>query len=694
MKRYHWLTLLGVSGSGLAALLLGQSVLGQPDMKETLPLPTAERPVAKGSKGGPELPQFPPMPLEAQPAIPPRFKVEAAPVIPVAPAKLIATPISFEVAPGRQQPAVSIEWNAPTSVRINQPMPCQIVVKNTSSSPVQNVVIRHRPSQGVVCKESEPAASNDAGELLWNLGTLAPEQTKRIDLTLIAQTRGPINHNASVTFAAAAVHQVQVREPMLAVKMSGPEKVIAGENVTLLFAISNPGDGIAEGVKLKTTLPDGLEHPRGKIVDFEVGNLAPKESKVVQLICQAKGSGTQKCAITVNGDGGLSASDSAQVDILMPKLDVAMSGPKLRYLDRHAIYVLKVSNPGSAPATQVEVENTIPIGFKFHQANHGGKYAEATRQVSWTIGDLQPGESKDIAVDLIPVEPGEHRLIAQVKGARGLKSEADVKTLVEGLPSLFIEVGHVDDPIEVGAETAYQVRIENTGTKMETNIEVVCTLPEQLEFKGAKCNTTLRYRLEGRNLIFEPLPRLAPKADVIYSIQVKGIGPGDVRFRTKIKSDGLKEPVLREESMRIYSDEAPVKSAPIAPAPLPTPRNVDPIVTPTPFVIPGPKNVDPTPAPLPIPTPKVSVPLPAKAIEPSPAPMPLTIPMPKTQDAPIPIPAPKRIVPAPAPDTVPLPIPLPNTSTPLPIPMPPVIPMTSTPIPAPPPLPSAPENRK
>ncbi len=708
MKRLHWLTLLGVSGAGLSALLLGQSVLGQPEAKAPLlPLPPGvviQVENAGGPKAAPELPQFPPAtpssPLfpdapsspPALPRTPSAPLISAAPltieVAPAAPQKLVPMPVSFDVQPGKQQPALSIEWVAPASIRINQPMACQIVVRNTSTTPAQNVVVRHRPTQGVVCKASEPNALNDGGELHWSLGTMAPEQTRRIDLTLVAQTRGPIDYHATISFAAVAAHQVQVREPMLAVKMSGPDKVIAGENVTLLFAISNPGDGIAEGIKLKTMLPDGLEHPRGKVVDFEVGNLAPKESKVVQLICQAKGNGLQKCTITVNGDGGLAASDSAQVDVLMPKLDVAMSGPKLRYLDRHAVYVLKVSNPGSAPASNVEVQKSIPIGFKFHQANHGGQYLEATRLVSWNLGELQPGESKDIAVDLIPVEPGEHRLVAQAKAARGLKSEADARTIVEGLPSLFIEVGHIDDPLEVGAETAYEIRLMNAGTKVETNLEVVCTLPDQLEFKGAKCSTTLRYRQEGRELIFEPLPRLAPKADVIYRVQVKGIAPGDVRFRTKIKSDGLKEPVLREESTRVYSDEGPVKSAPLAPTPVPSPRSTSVPIAP----LPTPAPSTSTPAPAPIALPITSTPLPKTLPIPAPS---TSIPAPAASALPIPAPSASKSIPAPSPLPIPAPSPLPGMGVPLPTPAPtqgasaapippPLTPnTTSTPIPLP-----------
>jgi uncharacterized repeat protein (TIGR01451 family) len=729
MKRIHWMTLLGVSGAGLAALLLGQAVLGQPDMKVTMPLtPAAAAPEDKGAvRPAVEIyvedqpPAIPPaLPVgpgtSTNPTAPPS-KLEP----PKAPAR-VSGPVSLDVQPGRQQAVLAIEWTAPNTIRVNQPMSCQIVVRNTSPTPAQNVIVRHRLAPGVVCKGSEPPATNDGGELVWNLGTLSAEQSKRIDLTLITQTRGPLNCHAVVTFSAVAAHQIQVREPQLAVKMSGPDKVIAGENVTLLFAISNPGDGIAETVKLKTVLPDGLEHPRGKVIEFDVGNLQPKESKVVQLVCAAKTGGVQKCSIQVFGDGGLTANDATQVDILTPRLDIAMSGPKLRYLDRQAVYVVRVTNPGSAPATNVEVMERIPAGFKFHQASNGGQYQEATRLVSWNLGELQPGQSKDVAVNLIPTEIGEHRLTAEAKAARGLKSAADIRTNVEGISSLFLEIGHVDDPIEVGSDTEYEICVRNTGTKLETNVEVICTLPEQLEFKGAKCSTTLRYRQEGRDLIFEPLPRLAPKADVIYRVQVRGIAPGDIRFRTRIKSDNVREPVMREDSTRIYSDEGPSRPAPSAPA-APTapttptvPSSSDPVIIPKGAPIPAPAIPPPAPktttpsapvnsTPSPLPTPAPSSKAPTDAVKPAPVPE-NSAPLPSVP----PVTAPSSKAPVEAPVTLPMATPsvppaaTPSGSTPLPIPSipPKTAPSGSTPaptpsvpadlpsIPAPPALPMAP----
>ncbi len=636
MKRYQWWTIFGLGGASVTAALLGQTVMGQPGPKGSAPLdapivipqPEPERklpsrplalpmPLVEQAQELPlgKLPNLLPIP-NMKPESGPSFDTQVPPTIPGKKLQLLApigsadnggivltqgsTPVaapmgtspraaadaSLDVQPGRQQPSITVEWVGPSAIRINQPMACQILVRNTATTAAHNVVVKHRLAKDVTCKSTEPSATTEAGELSWNLGTIAPNQSRRLDVALVSKSRGPLTCHATVTFTSVAAHQVQVREPLLSVKIRSPEKVVVGEYVTLLFALSNPGDGITESVRVKTILPDGIEHPSGKkIIEFDVGNLAPKEIRTLQLVCVAKGGGEQKFAATAIGDGEIVANDTTTFEVLVPKLDVAISGPKLRYLDRHAIYVLKITNPGTAIANTVELNELVPAGFKFHQANQGGLYHEASRVISWKLGDLQPGQSKEVAIDLIATEPGEHRLVAQVRGARGLKSDTDARTIVEGLPSLLIEVGHLDDPLEVGAETAYEIRVANTGTKTETNVEVVCTLPDQLQFKGAKCSATLRFRQEGNDLIFEPLPRLAPKADVIYRVHVRGIAPGDIRFRTRIKSDGLRDPVVREENTRIYNDDTPVRPASnvvptLPPAVRPAPITKDPVLLP------------------------------------------------------------------------------------------------------------------
>lgn len=464
---------------------------------------------------------------------------------------------------GRQEPTVSVEWVGPREARINKPIACQVIVRNNGSITVENVVVRYHPGSGVECKSTERSAAGAAGELAWALGALAPGQSRRLDLQLTTRSRGLLNCKAAVTFTAAAGHQVMVREPKLAVKVQAPALAMQGETVTLRLDVSNPGDGLAELVKVKTTLPEGLEHgSRLQSHELEVGTLAPGESRTLQLTCLARGTGPQKVAVVVTGDGGLSARGEAALELQLPRLDVALRGPKLRYIERHAVYTVTVSNPGPVAAPGVALREVVPAGFRFHSASGGGQYDPMQRTVTWALGDLAPGQKREVAVDLVPTAPGEHRLAALVTSTRGQKGEAAARTQVEGLSALQIELADVDDPIEVGAETAYEVRVTNTGTKLETNVELTCTLPAQIDLKSVRCGAELRYRIEGRELIFETLPRLAPKADVIYRIQIRGREAGDVRLRARVRADGLREPIVREESTRIYRDDAPLRTAP------------------------------------------------------------------------------------------------------------------------------------
>jgi uncharacterized repeat protein (TIGR01451 family) len=224
----------------------------------------------------------------------------------------------------------------------------------------------------------------------------------------------------------------------------------------------------------------------------------------------------------------------------------------LRYLDRKATYTFKVTNPGDAPATNVSVNEVVPAGFKFLTATDGGRHDFATRTVSWFLGEIGPGQTKEVKVEVQAVNPGEFHHKVSAQAARGLKTDADLLSRVEGLSAILLEVVDTEDPIEVGGDTAYEIRITNTGSKTETEIKLVCTIPDKMEFKNAqgpcKCHE------EGRVIVFDSLPKLAPRADAIFRVNVKALQPGDVRFKAQITSTNLVEPVLEMEATRIYSD--------------------------------------------------------------------------------------------------------------------------------------------
>jgi uncharacterized repeat protein (TIGR01451 family) len=455
---------------------------------------------------------------------------------------------------GRQEPAVSLEWIGPPTCKVGQSVTFQIMVKNVSAAPVQGVVVRNRLPAGVVVVNTQPAARHDIQGLTWDIGDLEPRQEKRLNLQLQPKTPGDLSSHASVTFTGVSTSHLVVQEPRLAIKTSGPDSVLLGDLANITVILTNPGSGTAEQVKMKATLSEGLETARGRVVEFDVGSLRPQESRSVPLVCNTKAGGRQRIDVSATAEGTLRADSSRNLEVIVPQIELAVSGPSLRYLGRPASYRLKVTNPGTALATNVTLTNQIPDGFKFVSASPGGRHDFATRIVSWYIGELNPGQSKETTFDVLAVNPGEHRFLAVVEAGRGLRKEAQVITRVEGLSALLMELVDLDDPVETGTDTAYEIRVTNTGSKTETNLRLVCTIPQEMEFRGAKSSANCKHVLLGKEVVFDPLPKLAPRADAIYRVNVRGIQPGDVRFRAQITADGLKAPVLKEESTKVYGD--------------------------------------------------------------------------------------------------------------------------------------------
>jgi uncharacterized repeat protein (TIGR01451 family) len=457
-----------------------------------------------------------------------------------------------DFASGRQEPSVSIEWTGPNAAKLGVPGDYILAVRNTCNIPVQQVLVRVRIPQGLTVSGTQPSALAEGNVLVWELGALQPKQDRNLQMKLVADARGDVMPQAWVTFTGSAVTRIKVREPKLALKVKTPEKVLLGELANITLTVSNPGDGSADQVKIHAVLSDGLEKGPSNKVDFDIGNLAAGETRDVGLPCTTRAGGIQKVEATAEADGGLACRDSATLTVSMPKLDLQMAGPALRFLGRKAMYTFKVNNPGDAPATNVVVSDIVPEGFKFLAASHGGRYDPSARTVSWFLGEVGPGQPREVQLEVQAVGPGDFKHRATAEAARGLKYAAELATRVEGLSALMVEMVDLDDPIEINSDTTYEVRITNTGTKAETDIKLVATIPDKMEFKTAQ--SQVAYHPQGKVIVFDAIDKLAPRADAIIRIHVKALEAGTAYFKIQVTSANILEPILKTEATRIYSD--------------------------------------------------------------------------------------------------------------------------------------------
>ena len=106
--------------------------------------------------------------------------------------------------------------------------------------------------------------------------------------------------------------------------------------------------------------------------------------------------------------------------------------------------------------------------------------------------------------------------------------------------------------VEIGAETAYEVRVRNEGSKGANNVGLSCELMPGVELLGAKGPAD--YLAEKGLIVFKSLAELAPGKTAVYRIHVRGTRAGNQRFRARLASDSIHEPLVCEEMTKFYKD--------------------------------------------------------------------------------------------------------------------------------------------
>ncbi|MBI3838693.1 MAG: DUF11 domain-containing protein [Planctomycetia bacterium] len=455
---------------------------------------------------------------------------------------------------GSQAPALTIEKTAPAEIQIGKAAKFLIKVRNAGSATAHGVEIHDVIPQGTQLIDTRPAATRgERGELMWQLGSLKPGDEQQAELQLMPTAEGEIGSVATVQFRAEASVRTLATKPMLNMELTGPAKVMKGEEVKLKIKIANPGTGAATGVVLNETVPQGLTHPAGSELEFELGTLRPGESRELELSLMAAAAGPVTNIVSAQAEANLQAEARADLEVIAPDLQVSMAGPKKRYLERNATYNLSVSNPGTATAKDIELVAVLPRELKFVEANNGGQFDAATHSVYWSLEELPPQETGTVTLTTLPLQPGETKLLVKGKAKQGLADEREETVSISGLAAINFQLSDVNDPIEAGGQTSYEVRVTNQGSKAASNVRVMALLPR--EMKALSAEGPVRYTIEGGRVVFEPLKQLAPKADTSYTIKVQALEPGDLRLHVQITTDEIREPISKEESTRVFGDE-------------------------------------------------------------------------------------------------------------------------------------------
>jgi uncharacterized repeat protein (TIGR01451 family) len=309
---------------------------------------------------------------------------------------------------------------------------------------------------------------------------------------------------------------------------------------------------MATNVVLEEDVPEGLTHSSGSQIEYKVGHIPPQSTRRLELTLRATRAGVVNNLLIARADGDLVVEDQATLQVVAPQLAVELQGPQRRYLERKATFQIIVSNPGTADATNVDLICRLPHGLQFVGTNNSGVFDPQARTIEWSLARLPAGKQGKVELTVMPTTIGDHNLEAETRGDMNLSDRAAQLVTVEGIPALFFGVADLTDPIEVGGQTRYEIRVVNQGTKSATNIRLVAEAPPGM--RPLAGDGPSRGQVTNQQVVFEALPQLTAKSEVKYYVTVEGAGEGHHLFRVQMMSDDLQNEVTKEESTMVYSD--------------------------------------------------------------------------------------------------------------------------------------------
>ncbi|MDD3586555.1 MAG: hypothetical protein PHQ75_05190 [Thermoguttaceae bacterium] len=452
---------------------------------------------------------------------------------------------------GAQEASIVLEKIAPKEVQVNREETFRIIVKNTGKGTAKGITLRDQvPARTVLVSTTPKVEPGRNGELVWKPFDLGPGEQKEFKYVFVPQEEGELGSVAAITFSAEASARTKSTKPVLHLDVKAPPEIVIGGEFTLEIVISNTGTGTANGVVLLETIPEELFHPGGKVLDNKIQTIAPQESK--QLVLTLKGVKPGKAInhLSVKADNGLVEERETPITVTSPELQLEIAGAKTRYLDREATYLLKVHNPGTAVAKNIQLVAELPKNVEFVRTNNLGEYNKEKHVVCWELVELPqnlpPGE---LELVVKPVQPGNGRIVLRGTGQNDLAAEVTQDITIDGLAALAYEVRSLTDPVEVGKEAVYEVRISNRGTKASTNINMSILIPAEMKIIASDGPTA--FHENGKGVTFQRLDSLDPKKEAVYRIRAVCSKPGDHRIKVQVSSDDM-ELLVKEESTRVY----------------------------------------------------------------------------------------------------------------------------------------------
>ena len=448
-------------------------------------------------------------------------------------------------------PGIRVATFGPSEVTIRQVNEYEIRVENRGAIDARGVIVRasipdwaDMKGQNVTFGQVKSESEANLEYLVWTIERLPAGTSEKMFIRLVAARSG--SHGLDVDWTMQpqrSVAQVRVHEPKLDLSIDGPEQVIFGMSQTYKVRVLNSGDGTAPNVVF-TLSPNSATPQIQRIGDIPAGKEAQFD---VELIAQDLGD--LKIHGLVSGDLDLKSESSKVIRVAAAQLEAVLSGPQLKYQNTEAMYGLQLQNNGTAASDNIIASLRLPAGVKYLGGMEG--VVAHGNLLRWRVNSLKPGTMQNYQFRCQMASTGEHVFAFDCAGTAAGATEVSIATRVESIADLVLTVADPPAPAPVGSDVTYEILIRNRGSKEATNVRAVAQFGHGIEPQ----------RIEGHTgdvvpgqVMFNPIPRIGPGAEVRLRVIAQAEKTGHHRFRAEVHSGDTM--LVAEEATHYMSSQS------------------------------------------------------------------------------------------------------------------------------------------